>query len=164
MTYIIKLFVFAFLWSHSLSPPAIRCTQIEVLKSNQSISSKPLFLSSYLANLPTYAFLFCGSGTSTSIFNISFSGFFSSAYKRWFSSSCWDRLLFLFCFVHTILLFSCAVWWRVNGWHLCLWFFNLAPALVWHYIETAPGCKARTFSSLFLNFSVVFTIAKQMLF
>lgn len=139
----------------------LRTTRVVLRERTQSLSNKPPFLSSCPTNLPADACALPFWNRHRHLQDV-FLWFFFFCFQHWLSSL---HIGTDFCcyFIFYIPSYSSLV--TASEW-LTLRPLVLHPWLLpWpDTAETAPGCKARAFSSLVLNFSIAFTTAKQILF
>ena len=148
------------LLSSGAAPP-LQHPCVVLTERTQSLSSESPFCSSYPTNLPADA---CALPFWSRPLLDGFLWFFLFCSQHWLSSLHvgTDFVATSFSTYHPTLLLCCMT---ASEW-LTLRPLLLQPCLLpWpDTAETAPGYKARAFSSLMLNFSIAFMTAKQILF
>lgn len=141
--------------------PPLQHPCLVLTERTQSLSSESPFCSSYPTNLPADA---CALPFWSRHLPDGFLWFFLFCSQHWLSSLHvgTDFVATSFSTYHPTLLLCCMT---ASEW-LTLRPLLLQPCLLpWpDTAETAPGYKARAFSSLVLNFSIAFMTAKQILF
>ena len=97
--------------------------------SQRGLRASPVNLPSAPRTQLTSQLMLVLSRSGAGIFQMGFSGCFSSAPSTGFLLFTLGQTLLLLRFLHTILLFSCVVWRQVNGWHSGPCFFNPGSCL-----------------------------------